>query len=245
MEKLLLAGAVFAVLIPSRAIAADAAARVDKAVAAPVFSWTGFYIGGNVGGAFLQSDWSNIDPPGNGTIDANIRRSGLIGGAQLGFNYQHEGLVLGVEGNYSRANLDETQIGCYATALPTLQPLTCNTQADRFAAVVVRAGVAWQTILLYGKIGEAWGHFSYNNGCTLCPSINYSGAETRAGRIVGGGIEYAILHNFTVKVEYDYLDFGKATLPFFGNTGDMFTQDIANRVHLIKVGANYLFGWSH
>ena len=70
-------------------------------------------------------------------------------------------------------------------------------------------------------------------------------ARLRAGRIAGGGIEYAILDNLSLMVEYNYLDFGQTTLPFFGNAGDQFKQDISNRVHLIKVGASYMFGWPH
>jgi outer membrane immunogenic protein len=245
MQKLLLAGAVMAALIPGPAFGADLTARTEKTAAAAGFSWRGFYIGGNIGGALLQSNWSNIDPPGNGTLDANFTRSGPVGGVQFGFNYQHRGLVLGVEGSYSWASLEGAQFGCYVAAWPDLQPLTCSNRADRFAAAAVRIGIAWQTAMLYVKIGEAWGHFSYNVDCTLCPSTSYAGRETRAGRIASGGIEYAILDNLSLMVEYDYLDFGQTTLPFFGNGGDTFKQDITNRVHLIKVGVNYLLGWPH
>jgi outer membrane immunogenic protein len=243
MRRLLLAGAVFAVLMPHQVRAAESAARADKPAAASSFSWTGFYIGGNVGGAFLQSDWSNIDPPAAATDDANMNRYGFAGGAELGYNYQHEGLVLGLEGSYAWTNLEQNQIGCYASAYPVFQPMNCNARADRFAAVAVRLGVAWQAILLYGKVGESWGNFDYRVSCSLCPSTAYSGHETRAGRIAGGGIEYAVLDNFAVKVEYDYLEFGLQTVPFFGSAGDTYKQDIINRVHLVKVGANYLFGW--
>ena len=149
--------------------------------------------------------------------------------------------MLGVEGNYTWGNLDQNQTGCYATAWPVFQPMICDAKVDRFAAIAVRLGVAWQATLLYAKVGESWDR----DGCSLCPSTIYSGRETRAGRIAGAGVEYAVLHNVALKVEYDYLEFGQTTLPFFGNAGDTFKQGIVNRAHLIKVGANYMFGWLH
>jgi OmpA-like transmembrane domain len=93
----------------------------------------------------------------------------------------------------------------------------------------VRLGVAWQATLLYAKVGESWGNFNYRDGCSLCPSTIYSGRETRPARIAGAGVEYAVLHNVALKVEYDYLEFGQTTLPFFGNAGDTFKQGIVNR----------------
>ena len=243
MKKLLAKSVAFAALIASPAMPVEAAAQAYKGTPTPIFSWTGVYLGGNFGATFLQNDWSNVDPPGLNTSDANIRRSGFAGGGQIGINYQHAGLVLGAEADRSWAGLHETQVGCYATTFRTLQPLTCSTSGQWFAAVAVRLGVAWQRFLLYGKVGEAWGHFNYDNGCTLCLSTNYSASETRAGRIAGGGIEYAIIDSFTAKIEYDYLDFGMTTRTFVGNVGGMFNQDLSNRVHVLKVGLNYLFGW--
>jgi outer membrane immunogenic protein len=242
---LLLTRAVLIALMGSPAAGADLGARISKGAdaGASTFTWTGFYVGGNLGAAFLQSDWSNTDPPGLGTSDATFKRSGAIGGAQIGFSYQHSWFVLGLEADRSWANLTQNEPGCYATTFPALQPLTCSTKADWSANIAVRIGVAWQRWLLYAKIGEAWGHFSYGNICPRCVSTSYSATETRAGRIAAGGLEYAILDNLTVRLEYDFLDFGELTIPFFGNAGDTFNQDISNRVHVIKVGANYLFGW--
>jgi len=243
MKKVLLIVGVSAALIAGRASGTELAAPTGRTLPAVGFSWTGFYIGGHIAGAFQQGDWSNVDPPGLNTSDANFRHWGFAGGGQIGFNYQYKGFLLGIEAERSWSSLSETQNSCYATTFPALQPQTCTTQSQWFADVAVRLGVAWQRLLLYAKVGESWGHFNYDNACMPCFSRNYYATETRAGRITAGGIEYALLDNLTLKIEYDYLDFGKETLNFLGTSGDMFTQDIANRIHVLKLGVNYLFGW--
>ena len=212
-----------------------------RKVLAPASGWTGLYIGAHIGGSFLKSDWTNTNPPGIGSDDADINVSGFLGGGQIGFNYQIDRIVAGIEADGSWTSVNSTASGCYS-AFPLLAPQTCKVEADSFATLTGRLGVTWDQTLVYAKGGAAWGHFKYENDCPACLSPNYSTSETRSGWTMGGGIEYALGNNWSVKAEYDYLDFGTKTLTFTGIPGDTFTQDIANRVQIVQVGANYRFG---
>ena len=68
MKKILLAGVAFTALIAGPAIAADLARPVYRApvavVAAPAWNWTGFYIGGNLGGAWIDENVATTNTPG-------------------------------------------------------------------------------------------------------------------------------------------------------------------------------------
>ena len=95
--------------------------------------------------------------------------------------------------------------------------------------------------MFYGKAGGAWARFKFENPCGDCTSFDYFATETRSGWTVGGGIEYALFPNWSVKLEYDYLNFGSNTPTFVGTAGDTFTENIANRINEVKVGLNYRF----
>src|SRR5215475_6827701 len=104
MKKQLLVGAALLAAVSGTATAADlsrpapAPAPVyTKAPPIPQFTWTGFYIGGNIGGAWNSSSWTDTLDPGV-TFGNNNNNGVFIGGGQAGFNYQISSLVLGVEG---------------------------------------------------------------------------------------------------------------------------------------------------
>jgi outer membrane immunogenic protein len=208
--------------------------------AVPVPTWTGFYVGGHVGGAFGTSDWNDYT---NGVTDANVKPSGFIGGGQIGYNYQINRLVLGIEADGSWSSLSDTMSGCFQNN----PPQSCMTKADWFATLTGRVGFTWDRALFYAKGGAAWGHFKYENPCPApCYSAttDWFASETRSGWTVGGGIEYMLNNMWYVKLEYDYLDFGTSSPFFVGNDGNNnFLENITNRVQMVKVGANYRFGW--
>jgi outer membrane immunogenic protein len=227
--KLALLAAVASFGMAQAASAADLPARpVYKApVMAPAFSWTGFYLGPHIGGAWSTSDWSF---PGFGT-EASIDSSGFIYGGQVGWNYQFSNrIVIGIEGDFTGTTLDDSVTGCFATA-----GATCTSKVDWTALLTGRLGYAFDRSLLYVKGGGAWAKFKYE---TTDPVLGFdSASETRSGWTIGGGWEYAFLPNWSAKVEYNFLDFGDDNVNFA-----TFNENIKNEIHQVKVGLNYRFG---
>jgi outer membrane immunogenic protein len=261
MEKLLLAGAVLAVLIPSRAIAADAAARVDRAVAAPVFSWTGFYIGANAGYAWSKADVvTTIFPtpvPANEAAVAaadspSLTGNGFTGGGQAGFNYQTGVFVWGIEAdiNYFRTTGSQVTTALFPAG-GGLFTTNNSFSTNWMATVRPRLGVAFDRALFYATGGWAVTNASYNTVFTSVAG-NFEGATvstTRSGWTVGGGWEYAFLGNLSAKIEYLYMDFGHlsatASSLFLGvPDGLTFTHDVHLRSNVVRVGLNYKFGYT-
>jgi outer membrane immunogenic protein len=207
------------------ALAADMSRPVYKAPppAAPVWSWTGFYIGAHLGGAW-SDDSATFTGFGAGGSDA----SGFIGGGQIGYNWQfNPNWVLGIEGDISWTNADGGR---------TIGALTTTTDHNWYATLAGRLGYTAGPWMLYAKGGAAWMDADYR--ATFAGGTT-SVSDTRSGWTVGVGLEWMFTQNWTAKVEYNYLDFGNQTYSFapiaVGATG------IDTTVNLIKAGVNYKF----
>ena len=204
-----------------------------KAPPAPVqtygYNWTGFYIGGHVGGAWAEKDWvaEGFGPLGSQKID------GFIGGGQVGFNYQVGALVWGVEADFSWANLD-------GSFTDTVFFGDNTTTVKWFGTVTGRIGYAWDRTLLYVKGGGAWVRDVY--AITDDSGFFAETRETRWGWTVGAGLEYGLTPNWSVKVEYNYLDFGTERIRFAPDFGAPFERDADQQIHVVKFGINYRFG---
>jgi outer membrane immunogenic protein len=225
MKKIFLTTA--AVLISaSAASAADLAARpyTKAPVYAPpaaVYNWTGFYIGGHVGGAFGGDN--NIAAPG---FTGNGNDGVFMGGVQVGYDTQFApNWVFGLEANYS----------------------FLDTNGDPFVnrglgSVTGRLGYTWGgPALLYVKGGYAWADTRNTGG--------FGGgtfSDTHIGRdgyTVGAGLEYLFTQNWSGKIEYQYYDFGHTTAIFTDAAGVATAVGFRNDEHTIKVGLNYRFNW--
>ena len=222
----------FTTLVPllmmgSSALAADLGEPVNyerEWVEHRPYNWTGFYIGGNLGGA-----WSNVDlsiVPANVPI-WNKTSSGFIGGGQLGYNYQIDRLVLGAE-----ANFDWTSIGKTAT----IANLQGSVETRWVSTVAGRAGFAADNWLFFGKGGWAWADYSAKlTDLTTNQSIERS--KTSTGWVAGGGVEYGFNRNWTVKVEYDYIGLKDWQSPSVANQ----SLNVSHDVQMFTVGLNYKF----
>ena len=214
------------------ALAADMAARpytkAAPAVYAPIYNWTGFYIGGHVGGAFGGSNGflgtTNNDSDGR-----------FLGGLQAGADYQFApNWVLGIEGQYSW--LASNNNGVAFTGGGAGYTYTNNQRA--IGSVTGRLGYTWGPALLYVKGGYAYADRS-ESVTFLGGPAGFGVDSRRDGYTVGGGLEYMFAQNWSGKVEYQYYDFGKtsfvtpAPLPAFGST--------RNEEHTVKAGLNYRF----
>lgn len=223
---LALAGAASAADLPARPIVK----------APPVFSWTGFYVGGQVGAGWGTSqtdvDVGNtfIGPPINqsvnqllaGTLNLivplpQVQMNGFLGGAQAGYNWQSGGMVYGIEGDIVWSGL-KGHTDCFVV-------LNCSNEVKWMADITGRIGfTVGDRGLIYIKGGAAWANASVGinqsvavtstlgPGFTANGAITGSASKTMLGGTLGAGIEYAFLPNWSAKLEYGYFDFGKESL---------------------------------
>jgi outer membrane immunogenic protein len=252
MKKLLLAGISLTALVAGPATAADLGRPVYRpvVVAAPVYSWTGFYIGANAGYTGSRADVVTVLPTA-GAVGAAIAAAdspsatgnGFTSGAQAGYNYQTGILVWGIEAdiNFFRTNASQA-INTAIGGIPVTSNNSVNT--DWMATVRPRIGVAVSRALFYATGGWAVTNASYNTSFTGGGVLETATASnTRSAWTVGGGLEYALLHNWSAKIEYLYLDFGH--LSATGFVGPVpFNHDVHLTSNLVRAGLNYKFGYA-
>jgi len=229
MKKLLLAATV-AALSSTSVFAADLAARpYTKAPAyvAPVYNWTGFYVGAFVGGAFNGSNGIN-DPFGYGFTRQGDSNS-FFGGGTFGANYQFApNWVVGIEGDIG--GLDYKR-GYYSNTFGD----GFRQKSDWLASVTGRLGYTWGPTMLYVKGGGAF----RDNGGFSSSYAGYSINSKDTGYTIGGGLEYMFAPAWSAKIEYQYYDFGKTNVY---DTG-VWTANYKNDLHTVKAGINYHFNW--
>jgi outer membrane immunogenic protein len=250
MRKLLHATAALSALLATSLAAGAADMHVkapEPAPTPPVLTWTGFYIGGNIGGAWARHDWNDsllgLNFGGN-------NEGVFIGGGQVGFNYQFDTFVIGVEGTFDgAANNNSSDRFVVAGLRGDLIQVTSH---DRWVATVAaRFGyTGWSAshVLVYGKGGGGW---VGNSGFTITDvttgaSITGSSNNAAGGWLAGAGLEWAFAANWSVKVEYDLLGLTQRTFSVpVGSTllvGDAFATHI-NNFQMAVVGINYRFNW--
>jgi outer membrane immunogenic protein len=225
----------------------------------PPFSWTGFYIGGNLGVAWTDGDLC-CDGFGNSTSIS--QHAVFTGGGQVGANYQWNWLVLGVEADFDWLANNNNSSRTLSFGSDAFQ-LSAN---DRWITTVTgRVGYAfnwgWGGVpgwglgnggawLIYGKGG--WGWAGVNKitltDVTTGGSIDFSNSNSNNGPVGGVGIEWAFAPNWTAKLEYQelFLNNKDFTVPagFDGGIIDGRGFSTFNRtVQTVTVGINYLFNW--
>lgn len=140
--------------------AADLPVKAPVAIAAP-YNWTGFYLGGHVGAGFSTKEWTAVTPFNGVTLPGpitNFNVNGFLGGGQLGYNYQIDRVVLGVEADASWADLS----GGDLCPLNSFSNPTCHSKVESFGTISGRLGGTVDRALLYLKGGAAWAHDVHN-----------------------------------------------------------------------------------
>jgi outer membrane immunogenic protein len=235
-QKSLFVSAAAAVMLVSSAMAADMPFYKAPVAIAP--NWTGCYVGGNVGGGWLHT---NIYDVGNSLDTGSDTGYGIVGGGQIGCDYQIGSWVVGAQGMF-----DWTDISASHNH-PIGATEVLGTRAKWFSTLSARLGYSIQPQLLaYLKGGVAWLHNDYTDND---PNFGYWGqtSATRTGWTIGGGLEYAVLHNWSLFLEYDYLDFGTArsNMSYVGNCFSFCSSwpyDYKHNLQTVLVGLNYRFG---
>jgi outer membrane immunogenic protein len=204
-------------------------------------SWTGFYLGGNIGAVWADGI---ITDTING-LNFNASNEGrFIAGGQAGLNYQFSIFVIGVEADFDWGINNKPATGI---AVPGVAGLVAAKSNDSWLATVAgRFGLAYDCLWLYGKAGAGWvgNHgFSVTN-VTTGESIKATSTTPNSGWLVGGGLEWAFASNWTAKVEFDYLVLANRSFVVPGGApflvGDTFISTRRD-VQMLKVGMNYLF----
>jgi outer membrane immunogenic protein len=203
-------------------------------VAAP--TWTGCYVGGSVGGGFGQTTMTDdngfVAPPGS---SASTSTSGVVGGGQVGCNYQFYNLLVGAEVQLLASGVDGS-----ANVVGRGGPETISSNTDWLTSVTGRVGWGWNSWLLYAKGGAAWAHDNYQWNA---PFADLTDSEGRFGWTVGAGVEWAFWYHWSVRLEYDFYDFGTQTFTFGDSLSGLGTPiDVKNTINAVTVGLNYRFG---
>ncbi len=250
MKRILILTSAFVVLaVGGPAVAADipppAPMSYKTPVPPPLYNWTGFYLGGNLGYGFTSSSTLS-DSQLSGIT--NTSSSAFLGGGQVGVNWEFGGgVVIGAEADFewlpntkNTVNLNGAggNLGSTATATINSRWLTL---AD------ARLGYAWDRLLVYGKGGGAFVGAN-NSSLNVSPSgavLPLSGPANNMGWNAGAGLEYAFWGTWSAKVEYDYIRLNSASFTAAG-AGGPFNLDVIsanNRViNMVTVGLNYKFG---
>jgi outer membrane immunogenic protein len=199
------------------------------------FSWTGFYIGGHLGYGWGSS--SSFNKPGRGNGDAfngvdgvTSHPYGWMGGVSLGYNWQSDAFVFGVEGDLGYLGAEDTERTANAFS---------SADYGGYGALTARIGYAQDRWMFYGKGGLAFADIEnkagFISGGAIDPTDFTSVHEVRTGWALGAGVEYAFQRDLSMKIEYLYMDFGQDRSGNFD--GDVFGHE--NDIHTVKVGLNY------
>ncbi|MEW6449787.1 MAG: outer membrane protein [Pseudomonadota bacterium] len=225
MKNFFAGATLLALAAASPAFAADLPARMPTkapVAVAPVYNWSGWYVGLNAGGAFGRSNWSN-----GAATTGNFNVNGALVGGTLGVNWQAGQWVWGLEGDGAWANIK----GSTTTACP----LGCDTKSNFLATFRGRVGYAgFGPVLPYLTGGLAVGDIEARSSLG-------SSTTTRAGWTVGTGVEWAVVGPWTAKVEYLYADLGKASCSI-GICSLGGSTDVKLTENVVRAGLNYRFG---
>lgn len=220
---LALCAGLFAAAMVSPSSAADLARPVYKApmyYVAP-FSWSGFYVGVNAGYGWGSSDWTTT------TTLASPDPKGWLAGGTFGYNYQTGNWVWGLETDIDATGIKSSTIGTGICAAPG-----CETKNTWLGTARGRLGYAWDRWLPYFTGGAAYGNVK------MSPAAGGSESDTKLGWTVGGGAEYAFRGPWSLKLEYLYVDLGKASCSATTCTG---APDVSFKSNIVRTGINYRF----
>jgi len=214
------------------ASAADLPSRAPPPVFVPpppIFTWTGFYVGLNVGYGIGRTD--HFDFVTDGTIAPHGVNGGFVGGT-AGYNYQAGPLVVGVLADSDWGVITGSTVCPVAT-------FVCATRGEFLGSVRGRVGYAWDRLLIFASGGLGLGEFKYSVDNTTT-GVNAENDVFKPGFAVGGGIEYAITNNWSIKGEYLYYGFGANTAGP-GTLQDPSAVSLRTYVHSIRGGFDYKF----
>jgi outer membrane immunogenic protein len=233
MKGIALTAVGLSIMVAGATSAADMPVKAQPPAPVEIFTWTGFYIGANGGGAWSRKCWDTVP------FDIDLRvipaftvagpegchtASGATAGGQIGYRWQKAAWILGIEAQGNWANLTGSNPSTLAFFAAT--NFANRTKIDAIGLFTGQLGYSWNSFLLYVKGGAAVTRDEYDTFlfAPLAPLpagfVAFRGSETRWGGVVSVGGEYAFNRNWSFALEYDHLFMGDSTVrltvdPFF------------------------------
>jgi outer membrane immunogenic protein len=264
MRKMIISTAsLLALTLATGALAADLPRKTVAPVFAqvPAFSWTGFYVGLNAGYGFGETKVNVTQNPSSALFGANpfdykTKPAGFIGGAQIGYNYQINAFVLGIEGDFQFSTMKKSGgvvgLPLNPAGFQAASYSDTESKMDYFGTLRARLGfVPMDRLMIYGTGGLMFANVKNNsvtqyNNVVFDPAFRYAGSASsmKTGYVVGAGAEYAFTNNITAKLEYLYYDLGKQN--YFGArvagvNGFSLNYQTKNTGNIVRAGVNYKF----
>jgi outer membrane immunogenic protein len=233
------------------ASAADLPARTytkAPAIVAPVYDWSGFYIGLNGGGASSRGCWNLTSNAGvtipTAPLEGCHDSTGGLAGGQVGYRWQASNWVFGVEAQGDWADLKGS-----SASLTAIIPFNNQTTVDAIGLFTGQVGYAFNNVLVYVKGGAAVTDnryanvFTVNNAFAPAGTAFNTASDTRWGGAVGAGLEFGFAPNWSVAIEYDHLFMGTPNVTFPPSTIAVGRADnIGQDVDMGTVRVSYRFG---
>jgi outer membrane immunogenic protein len=216
--------------------------------AAPVANWSGFYIGGNAGGALARNSTATngINNVGNpfATETSELMPNGFLGGVQAGYNWQAANWVFGLETDIQGSTQKDNE-NCMLTCATGGTFLMVDQRMSWLGTVRGRLGYSLGSTLFYGTAGLAYGGIENRLSGSVSLPVATSFNHTRTGWTAGGGIEtpfelFGLFgRNWTSKTEYLYVDLGN--ISDTDSTFNIITISSHVHEHIFRSGLNYHF----
>jgi outer membrane immunogenic protein len=227
------------------------------------YDWSGFYVGANVGYAFNSQKFTTTGTPAFQTLIApgfvpgslTTTFGGILGGGQIGYNFQKGLIVGGIEADWQLANLRERESFTGGAVLGTRLNTSVSNRLDSLGTVRGRIGVALtQQWIAYATGGLAFGQVRI--GAQVAgvdaPALVWTGETnaTKTGYVVGAGSEFALTENLSLKAEYLYYNLGNSSVSALGNAavrgvaaldGIDYVARTTNAGNIVRAGVNYRF----
>jgi outer membrane immunogenic protein len=205
------------------------------------WNWAGLYVGVNYGGGAGKASQSDAVFD-RGTYDV----SGTIAGGTIGYNWQKDRVIYGLEGDLDYSSIKGATSGPYDVTLPFCGvagfSANCDTRLQWLGTARARIGVAWDRLLPYATAGVAVGSLKSSEGAPPVVPLYGSGTVTRVGWTAGAGIEARIDNRWSAKLEYLYVDLGGGQ-GFTDNLagGGTIAENVTFTTHILRSGLNYRF----
>jgi outer membrane immunogenic protein len=227
--------------LPTAALSADLPAKAPSSTIAAIYNWSGFFFGANAGGGFGHSCWTNTLTAAGPTVPAAPEGchdvTGAIIGGQIGYRWQLNTFVLGVEAQGDWANLKGTNASSF------FQGVNNQTKTEAIGLFTGQFGYSWNSVLWYVKGGPAVVSRRFAGNISGTDLGLNSSSDTTWGPAIGAGMEFALAQNWSIGIEYNRLFLGTRSLAFTTPQSTFSRVERINEdVDLATIRLNYRFG---